>query len=384
MRVIRIAVLLGLLSLPLVVTPSASALDLCTEARCQPPAAEQNSPYEFQLQAEEGCVPYHFKFLNGTVPPGLTISEDGKVTGTPTVAGTFQFWVALDDSSGPQYAGCQVPSRQSQGLFTLEVLPDLYVATTSLPAGVPGEPYSATLEAANAEAGWPLLWDVTQGSLPGGLSLSESGVISGNPTGADSKTLTIRVREPFRRSGERQLTLTVAAALAASASSPRVGEVGVRYAGKASAAGGTAPFSWTIAGGALPRGVTLDAATGAIHGVPTESGAFSAQLGVRDAGGQSATVSLTIRVAARVRVAAARLPRAAVGKAYRAAVAATGGVAPKRWTVARGALPRGLALNRATGVLHGVPRKSGRYPVTLRVRDRLGATARKTLRLVVR
>ena len=127
-----------------------------------------------------------------------------------------------------------------------------------MPAGVVGRPYSVTLEAANPETGWPLLWDVTQGSLPAGLSLSDSGVISGTPTGPDTKTVTIRVREPFRRSGERQLTITVAAALTASASSPGLGEVGVGYVGRAVAAGGAAPYSWSVVGGALPNGVVLD------------------------------------------------------------------------------------------------------------------------------
>ena len=73
MRFVRIVFALALLSLPLVVTPSASALDICDAAECQPPPAEQNSPYEFAFEAEEGCVPYRFSYSSGTVPPGLTV-----------------------------------------------------------------------------------------------------------------------------------------------------------------------------------------------------------------------------------------------------------------------------------------------------------------------
>jgi hypothetical protein len=233
-HLIRIAVVLTLLALPLMFAPSASALDLCAEPVCQPPPAEQNTPYEFEFEfefeGEEGCLPYRYSHLNGTVPPGLTITRDGKLTGTPTEAGRFVFWVGLDDASSPTNPFCQVPSVQSQGEFFMTILPDLAVTTTSLPLAVPGQPYSVQLQFSNPEVGWPVTWEVVLGTLPQGLSLSESGVISGTPAGPDSKQFVVRAREPFRRFGEKRLTLTVGAALQAS-SSVRPGEVGLRYSG---------------------------------------------------------------------------------------------------------------------------------------------------------
>lgn len=382
MRLTRIAFFLTLLALPLLFAAGASALDLCTEPHCQPPPAEQNTPYEFELEAEEGCVPYRFSYLNGTVPPGLQITRDGKLTGTPTEAGTFEFWVALDDSSGPEFAGCQFPSTQSQGQFFLTVLPDLAVTTESLPVAVPGSPYDVQLEFSNPEAGWPVVWDVVQGSLPEGISLSEDGVISGTPAGPDVKQFVVRAREPFRRFGERQLTLTVAAALQAS-SALRVGEVGVRYRGAIRAAGGLAPLTWSVASGTLPRGLTLNATTGAVTGIPRAAGVFALTFAVTDAAGQSATVPASIRVAARLAIATPRLPLARIGTAYRARLAADGGLAPKKWRIVRGALPRGLTLDRRTGVLSGVARETGIFRIAVQVTDRLGGRSTKTLRLTV-
>lgn len=185
MRLARFLVLLSLLAVPLVLAPSAGALDLETDV--QPTPGEVGTPYEFQLQGEEGCVPYHFSFLNGTLPPGLKVTEDGKLTGTPTQAGTFSFWVGLDDTSGPGHSGCSIPSTQSQGEFTMVVLPDLAVTTTSLPNAAPGKPYSFQLQFSNPEFGWPVVWDITQGSLPTGLTLSQTGLISGTPVGPDRR-----------------------------------------------------------------------------------------------------------------------------------------------------------------------------------------------------
>jgi hypothetical protein len=151
MRIGRAVLILLLLALPLALAPSAGALDL--EVDVKPPPGEVGTPYEFQFKGEEGCVPYKFSYLNGTLPPGLRVTTDGKLVGTPTEAGTFYFWVALDDNSGPHNPFCLGPSVQSQGDFTMIVMPDLAVATTSLPTGTPGSPYSVQLEFSNPEAG---------------------------------------------------------------------------------------------------------------------------------------------------------------------------------------------------------------------------------------
>jgi hypothetical protein len=378
MRVSRI-VILAVLAFAVTALP-ASALDL--EVDVKPPPGEVGTPYEFEFYAEEGCVPYRFSYLNGTVPPGLRITQDGKLTGTPTEAGTFSFWVALDDNSGPQNPFCQYPSTQSQGLFTMIVMPDLAVTTTTLPVGAPGRPYSVQLEFSNPEFGWPVIWDVTQGVLPGGLNLPESGVISGTPTGAETKTFVVRAREPFRRFGEQQLTLTVAAALQArSALGP--GEIGLNYAGSIPTAGGLAPFSWSIANGSLPAGLLLNGATGSVRGFPRKAGTFGLTFAVTDAAGQRITVPANLRIASKLAITTAGLPAASVGAAYRARLGSRGGLAPKQWRLTRGALPRGIRLDGGTGALSGAARTAGVFRFTIEARDRLGARSTRAFRLNV-
>ena len=378
MRLARLAILAAVFFA--ITGSTASALDLETDA--QPPPGEAGTPYEFQFQGEEGCTPYRFSYLNGTVPPGLRITTDGKLTGTPTEAGTFSFWVALDDSSGPSYPGCPFPSTQSQGKFTMVVLPDLAVTTSSLPTGVPGKPYSAQLEFSNPEVGWPVVWDLTAGSLPAGLTLSESGLISGTPTGADRTTFTVRAREPFRRFGEKELTLTVADSLAASASF-RAGEVGLRYTARLSGRGGLPPYSYALASGALPRGLALDTATGTVRGVPAQAGTFTLGFAVTDSAGQRVTVPARISVAKRLAIATSRVRDARLGTPYRMVLRASGGVAPRSWRVASGALPRGVRLDARTGTLSGTPRAAGVFRFTLEARDRLGGRSSQALALKV-
>ncbi|HEY2779081.1 MAG TPA: putative Ig domain-containing protein [Gaiellaceae bacterium] len=83
------------------------------------------------------------------------------------------------------------------------------------------------------------------------------------------------------------------------------------------------------------------------------------------------------------RITTATLPVAHHGKAYKAKLVATAGVAPYRWSLLERA-PLGIHLE-ANGAVIGTPRaKPGRYSFNVRVRDAIGslATRRLTLHIV--
>ncbi len=112
---------------------------------------------------------------------------------------------------------------------------------------------------------------------------------SGDTT-ATSDTLRLVMIRPYR------LTATFAAPLAVVSTSPPAAVMGTAYQHALSAAGGTGNFSWTLTGGTLPEGVSLDP-TGALAGTPAETGSFS--FGVRvTSGSQQADGSLVLQVTA--------------------------------------------------------------------------------------
>ena len=79
---------------------------------------------------------------------------------------------------------------------------------------------------------------------------------------------------------------------------------------------------------------------------------------------------------------AAKKP-ARVGKLYRLKLRTTGGVAPVKWKVTKGPLPKGIKLDRATGVLSGKPTKAGKYKITVEATDSLKVKSTTSFTIVV-
>ena len=173
----------------------------------------------------------------------------------------------------------------------------LFIVTTSLPGGIDGVPYSATLTASGGTP--PYTWAVISGSLPAGLSLSSAGAITGTPTTAGDSSFTVQVTDAAMLTARASLTITITTVSITTTSLP-VGISRLPYSATLTATGGTLPYAWSITVGALPPGLSLNGSTGAITGTPTTVGLrqFTAQ--VYDANWEYATAPHTITIADRV------------------------------------------------------------------------------------
>ena len=102
-------------------------------------------------------------------------------------------------------------------------------------------------------------------------------------------------------SGDKQaMVVSSVPTLAVSTSSLPSGVVGSAYSAQLAATGGAGGYTWSVASGALPAGLSLNATTGAISGTPIASGTFAFTIAVSDPGppNQQASIALSITVAA--------------------------------------------------------------------------------------
>lgn len=165
----------------------------------------------------------------------------------------------------------------------------LVITTLALTGGNVNAAYSQTLAAFGGVPGY--VWSLNAGSnsLPAGLSLSPSGVISGTPLTAGTTLIVVRVTDSVGVVATQQLSLTISPAgvvpiTIISLSPLPAGIVGTNYNATLAATGGTGTRTWAVVTGALPVGMTLNASTGQISGTPTTQGIATFTIRVQDSG----------------------------------------------------------------------------------------------------
>jgi hypothetical protein len=383
MRLVRTAMLFVLLAL--VVVPAAFAIRFTDDSYFMP-VGKVGQPYSKTFGGAGGCgpaLPYQYSLLSGKLPPGLSLSSSGTIGGTPTAAGNFSFWVNLSDQNPPSASWCVPADAQREFTITIEggapVVP-LSIVQSAL------APNATTLETAysfqlTASGGGSQSWSIVGGSLPAGMQLSASGLVSGTPTAAGDFGFTVRVSDGTR-SATQAYTLTIVPKLKIASPRSAEGEIARPFDIHPSAAGGKAGYTWSAAG--LPAGVSLDSTSGAITGAPSLAGSFPVKLTVADSLGFTDSVDIVFTVAPKIAISTRTIRAARVGHAFGVHLAAAGGVTPRTWSIARGKLPAGIRFSKLTGAFAGTPRVAGKKTVVVQVTDALGGVARATFVLNVR
>ena len=270
----------------------------------------------------------------------------------------------------------------------------LYAVWTSPATAVPVITTAATLTNAVAGTafnqqlaanGGGITWTLHAGALPSGLSLSSAGLISGTTNTTGTFTFTIRATNTHGHV-DRIFTLTVLPTGTGTATAaPNIttlnlgnGTVNTPYSQTISATGGGITFS--VTGGQLPPGLSLNPATGAITGTPTQAGEFAFiimamnTINIHD---RMFTISISAPGAGATgtpNITTNLLANGVLNIPYSQMLSATGGGIA--WTLVDSVLPPGLSLNQATGEISGVPLNTGTFTFTVRATNHNGSTQR--------
>jgi hypothetical protein len=255
-------------------------------------------------------------------------------------------------------------------------------------------------------------WEIVNGGLPAGLSMSRSGLVTGTPTKPETTEPWVWVHDLTAPQGgpswcggdnhsERQFVFTVDGpggspppgpappptpqpALKITTDSVPKATAGTSYTATLAATGASS-FSWTISAGSLPPGVTL-AANGALTGTPTGAGTYTFTVRV-DAGGRSASKQLQLVVAEKLTAAAPAAQTWEVGRPLQVAIDAKGGTPGYSWKLT-GTLPQRTGFvgdkgNGSTSYVQGVPAEAGTFSIVLTVTDSAGVSTQVTVPLTV-
>ncbi|BFU45883.1 beta strand repeat-containing protein [Krasilnikovia sp. MM14-A1004] len=304
------------------------------------------------LAAKGGTTPYTWTAAG--LPAGLTLNATtGVVSGAPGGTATATVTVTATDKV----------NRTNTATFT-------WVAATVPAVANPGAQFSGITLAASLQmtvtgGATPFTWSAT--GLPAGLSINAaSGAITGTPTTAGAYATKVTATDAGKRVGSASFTWTTGVAPTVTNPGPRTAVMGTAVSQAMSASGGKAPYVWSATG--LPAGVSINASTGAITGVPAAAGVYTTRVTATDAAKIPGSTSFTWDVAAAaLAVTNPGTQQSTVGQATSLTLAAKGGTTPYTWTAA--GLPAGLTVNAATGVVSGTPGAVAAATVTVTATD---------------
>jgi hypothetical protein len=359
-------------SLQVTIAPAPSNLTIPPSSTALPTATAYTA-YLATLSAISGTQPYSWSVTSGALPPGVTLTAAGSLSGTPTTSGTYPFTLTVTDSL----------KATASANYQILVRPALTADSQSLSPATAGQSYAAALSASGGTG--PYTWTLSGTGAPAGLILSRSGVLSGIPQSPGNYTLTATVTDastPNAVSASQTYALTVLAPLTITTASLPATTATLAYTATLAAANGTPPYQWSVAAGSVPPGLTL-ATNGTIAGTPTSSGSFSFVVQVTDSAAPVRTTSKAFTITGNSKlVITSAAPALTVGVSTNSQFTTSGGTPPYSWAVASGTLPSGLSLT-ASGVLSGTPTKTGSFTATVAVTDSQAQSASSVLQFTV-
>ena len=339
-----------------------------------------NQAYTQTVSVIGGVSPYSFALTTGSLPTGLSLnSSTGVITGTPsTTSGSpFAFTISVTDSV----------NSVTNASYSVTINPTPTIATTTLPDWTVNAAYSQTITVAGGTN--PDTFAVTSGSLPTGLTLnSNTGAITGTPntTSGSPFAFTISATDAAGAVASRNYSEAINTAISITTTTLPSGTLNQSYSQTIGVSGGTNPDTFAITSGSLPTGLTLNSSTGALTGTPTTAtgSPFTFTITATDAAGSAASKSYTLTIIAPLTITTTTLPNGTINQHYSQTISVSGGTNPDTFALTSGALPPGITLNSASGVISGTSTATvGSFNFTVTATDAVNDTTSQSYHIVI-
>src|SRR6266404_5609073 len=255
--------------------------------------------------------------ISGTITPtkggsGATVSLSGTSSASTTTngSGAYTFTGLPSGSYGitPSSAGYTfTPANQNVTLSAANMTGVNFSASASAVApAITTQPVNQTVTAgqtatfsvaASGTAPLSYQWQKNGAAISGATSSSYTTPATTSSDSGAQFTVVVSNSAGSVTGNAATLTVNPPQTLQITTTSLPSGQTQTSYSATLQATGGTAPYTWTVASGALPVGLTLSS-SGAISGVPSAAGTSTFSVKLTDANQLTAQQSLTISTSA--------------------------------------------------------------------------------------
>ena len=273
--------------------------------------------------------------------------------------------------------------RPQNGMVDIGAYESKLLCLGDLANGKAGVPYNETLSVSCGPA--PYTFSIVQGNLPPGLTLNATtGQISGSVSFPGTWNFILQVANAQGFTGIRDYSLVIGCpTITIGPAMLPGGAVGAPYSQTISVTPATGQYSFAVTGGALPAGLNLNGATGAITGTPTLAGTYNFVL--QATGFNTCTTVMTYSIVIGGNQCPAitlpNLPNGKVGQMFNSTVMASPAGAYS-YAATAGSLPTGLTLY-ANGLVFGFPTAPGTYNFTVTATGAGNCTGSKAYSMII-
>ncbi len=334
------------------------------------PGYTKGVSYNQTITANPSGTPYTFAVTSGSLPPPMTLSPSGMLSGTPTNNGVYCFTVTASED------GC---SASMNYCLTNTTCPTITLSPSSLNSeGQVGQAYNSQQLTASGSSAVPYTFTTTPGTLPPGLNLSSSGLLYGTNTSSGIHCFLVTATDTNGCSGSKDYCLTnICPNITLSPSSLPGYTKGVSYNQTITANPSGTPYTFAVTSGSLPPGippVTLSP-TGVLSGTPTNNGVYCFTVTATEDGcSASMNYCLTNIACPTITLSPSSLNSdGQVGQAYGQQFTASGSTAVPYTFTAPDGTPPGLTLS-TSGLLSGTPANNGVYCFLVTATDTNGCS----------
>lgn len=324
-----------------------------------------NAPVNIQAIASN--TPTSFQLQNA--PAWLSVNASGILSGTPAIAGIFDFKLRASNQSGP---GAYKDIR-----LTIEPNPNAPQITSPTTAtGRVGESFTLQLTANPAATSFS-----SSSAIPGITFNTTSGSFGGTPTTAGTYTVNITGTNAFGPGKPGLLRITILPPL----------QVPVITSNTSIQASVGAPFTTTIAANHSPTGFTFTGlpawlsqagTTGQISGTPPTPGIHTFTVFATNGDGQGQPQEISLNVAHHPN--APRFSFTGPIRAYQGLPFSHKlPIHPAATSITASALPPGITLSPPSGTLGGTPTAAGEYTITFQASNANGSGPATEATLIV-